>query len=956
MKKKICSLITSAAMCTAFAASTLFTGVNEQSVSLTADAASAAYPVQEFRLGMSDTDNNVTANNGSLAPSVEKGTDNEKWSLNYVSSGVYEIVNSADGKILTANGSGVSLAADTDGANQRWKIEGVQKDFEGYYLYYKITSDADPSKALTYTDGAGFGLSSYSGAEYQKYKLNLDGLEGYAANCMTSSGEKAGTIGGLLGETVYVSTVGDMVDAMKSNDPLTIVVNANLDFKDWSKMDQKIEDDKTIVGSYAANNLYDLQWRTDDFYGDASKPPSNNIVVRNISVTSRTLNGKVMIQVYSSRNVWFDHCTFNNTLTYDRTGNGLDEVGKFIWINTPSMGWTDDAYNGISPDYITISYCSFNSRYWTVAYGTQNTETTRCRTTLLYNSWTHCVRRTPQIGNGTGHIYNNYFEGYDSGNGSGTAQIIGGDGSNMVSENNRFQAFTQGQALSMGGGSDPARDSGSYLASSSSATPGKISFSPKTTSTLYPNKTNYGYSLLYAYQSNGNDTKKFTQTYSGCFNSKSKIKYITDSDMAGWIQTKYASPFLRHVEFASAIPATFNDGSTYRIKNVNSGLYMQVDGAKAENGTNVQQWGTADGVTHDIWKLLDAGEGYYYLASAVGDGGTYMLDIAGKKTANGTNVDIYQYNGGDNQKFMITKNADGSYKLRTKISGNKSAVEIANAGTGSGDNVQQWEVNGANCQDWIFEEIADPGCKMDTSVIYEFENVNSGMVMDIEAGKMEAGANVQQWSTGHFKSQQWTLQAFSGGGNYYYIRSYSNPNYVLRAESGSNGGNISIAEYSTKDSAMLFKFSKNPDGTYHIYTRASKDAALVEIDSASKASGANVQQWSPTNNDCQKWAAETMTTTTTTTTTTKPTTTTTTTTAAPVTETEPATTTIPVQTTVIGDVNNDGELDIADLVMMQKWLLGSNEITDWTAGDLCKDGRIDAFDLCLMRQAILKAV
>ncbi|MDE6834200.1 MAG: RICIN domain-containing protein [Ruminococcus sp.] len=941
MKKTLSSLVTAAIMSVSFIGGT-FASV-DFSGNIDANAAES-YPVQEIRLAMADTDNNVASNGNSLAPSVMTGTDNEKWSLNYISDGVYEIVNSASGKILTANGSGVTLAPDTDAATQRWKIEGVQKDFEGYMLYYKITSNADSSKALTYTEGAGFGLSGYSGDTYQKYKINLDGLEGFAANAKVSGGEKAGTIGGLLGKTVYVNTVEDMVAAMKDTNPLTIVVNANLDFKDWDKMNQKIEDDKTIVGSYSANNLYDLQWRTDDFYGDASKPPSNNIVVRNINVTSRTLNGKVMIQVYSTRNIWVDHCTFNNTLDYDRMGNGLDEVGKFIWINTPSMGWTDDAYNGISPDYITISYCSFNSRYWTVAYGTQNTETTRCRTTLLYNNWTHCVRRTPQIGNGTGHIYNNYFEGYDNGNGSGTAQIIGGDGSDVVSENNRFQAFTQVQALSMGGVSDPARDSGSYLSSSSSVTPDKISFVPKTVSTLYPNKTNYGYSLLYAYKADGKDTKKFTQTYAGCFKSKSGIKYITDSDMSDWIQTKYDSPFLKHVEFSSASSAVFDNGSVYRIKNVNSGLYMQVEGAKAENGANVQQWGTSDGITHDIWKLIDAGDGYYYLASAVGDGGTYMLDISGKKSENGTNVDIYKFNGGDNQKFMITQNADGSYKIRTKVTNGKSAIEIANASNQSGANVQQWEINGVNCQDWIFEEVSNPGCKMNTDVVYEFENVNSGMVMDIESGKTESGTNIQQWSTGHFKSQQWLLKEFTGGGNYYYICSYSNPSYVLRADGSANGANISIAEYSTKDSAMLFKFSKNPDGTYYIMTRASKDACLVEIESASTVSGANVQQWSPTNNNCQKWSVDIMTTTTT-----KPATTTTT---VQTTETTPVTT---ENKPLKGDLNNDGIVNVSDIIILEKYLLGIESMTSAQlyAADLDNNNIVEVFDMVPFRKLII---
>ncbi len=909
--------------------------------------AAVSYPVQEFRLGMADTDNNVTSSGVNLVPSVMMGENNEKWSLNYVSSGVYEIVNSADGKILTANGSGVSLAVDTDAANQRWKIEGVQKDFDGYYLYYKITSNADSTKALTYTESVGFGLSAYSGAEFQKYKINLDGLEGYAANAMTPSGEKAGTIGGLLGEVVFVSTADELEKQANTTEPKTIVVTADIDMR--KKSHTRVRDNKTIVGSYGNHTIYDSFFRTNNEYGNEGDNPSDNIIFRNLKMVAKNEPNRILINIWSSRQIWIDHIYFESQLSYDRKGNGQDEVGKFIWINTPYDSYMDAKDRLRSPDYITISYCHLKNRYWTVAYGTQNDEITRDRTTLLYNWWDENVRRCPQLGNGSAHIYNNYYSAYGtSNNGSATSGIIGGDGSDMVSQNNCFQGFSLAQALMMGSGNEPCRDDNSYISGTVNGTPTKIKFTPKKTSSWYPNKTNYGYRLLDAYNTKNTDTKAFCMKYAGDKLSANDMKYITDSEFASWVTTTYASPFLRHVDLGAATAASFVNGSTYRIKNVNSGLYMQVEGAKAENGTNVQQWGTADGVTHDIWKLIDAGDGYYYIASAVGDGGTFMLDIAGKKTTNGANIDIYQYNGGTNQQFMITPNADGSYKLRTRVSNGKSAVEIADASAQSGANVQQWEINGANCQDWIFEEITNPGCKMDTSVIYEFENLNSGMVMDIESGKMEADTNVQQWSTGHFKSQQWTLQAFSGGGNYYYIRSYSNPKYVLRAAGSADGGNINIAEYSTKDSAMLFKFAKNPDGTYYIMTRASKDVCLVEIASADKSSGANVQQWSPTDNDCQKWSVETFTTTTTTTTTTTITTTTTTTEA-------PKTTTTTADKPIVGDIDGDGSVKVNDLVMLSKYLLTSGTLTasQSSAADLDGDGRLDVYDLVILRQLLI---
>ncbi|MDE5558182.1 MAG: hypothetical protein K2J32_10930, partial [Ruminococcus sp.] len=57
---------------------------------------------------------------------------------------------------------------------------------------------------------------------------------------------------------------------------------------------------------------------------------------------------------------------------------------------------------------------------------------------------------------------------------------------------------------------------------------------------------------------------------------------------------------------------------------------------------------------------------------------------------------------------------------------------------------------------------------------------------------------------------------------------------------------------------------------------------------------------------------------------------------------------------VEGDVNKDGKFNVADLVMMQKWILGSGKLTDWKAGDLNKDEKIDIYDLVRMRQEIIK--
>ena len=214
-----------------------------------------AYPLQYFRIGIGNTDNNVVASGSSLAPSHHTGKNTEKWYLNYKSANTFQIANASNNQLLTANGSKVTLSNDSNSSSQNWTIEGVQKDYDGYYLYYKIINSGDNSKALTYTANSGFSLTNYGGINYQKFKLNLDGLEGFAANCKTSTGEKAGTIGGLLGPVVLVSTADELEKQLNSVGAQTIVINANIDMK--SKGNTRIRDNKTIVGSFKYHTIYD---------------------------------------------------------------------------------------------------------------------------------------------------------------------------------------------------------------------------------------------------------------------------------------------------------------------------------------------------------------------------------------------------------------------------------------------------------------------------------------------------------------------------------------------------------------------------------------------------------------------------------------------------------------------------------------------------------------------------
>lgn len=56
-----------------------------------------------------------------------------------------------------------------------------------------------------------------------------------------------------------------------------------------------------------------------------------------------------------------------------------------------------------------------------------------------------------------------------------------------------------------------------------------------------------------------------------------------------------------------------------------------------------------------------------------------------------------------------------------------------------------------------------------------------------------------------------------------------------------------------------------------------------------------------------------------------------------------------------GDVNADGIFNAADLVMMQKFILGNGTLNNHEAGDFCEDGILDVFDLSIMRRELINS-
>lgn len=150
---------------------------------------------------------------------------------------------------------------------------------------------------------------------------------------------------------------------------------------------------------------------------------------------------------------------------------------------------------------------------------------------------------------------------------------------------------------------------------------------------------------------------------------------------------------------ATPTPTPTTLDGIYYIKNVNSNLNLDVNGASTANKASLIQY-TYNGASNQKFKLVSAGNGYYYIYTGV-TGYSKVLDITQKKTADGTPIIQYQYNGGTNQQFEVKQISPGVYSILTRLTSSNSALTVTDASTANYATIEQRSYTGASNQQWI---------------------------------------------------------------------------------------------------------------------------------------------------------------------------------------------------------------------------------------------------------------
>ena len=280
------------------------------------------------------------------------------------------------------------------------------------------------------------------------------------------------------------------------------------------------------------------------------------------------------------------------------------------------------------------------------------------------------------------------------------------------------------------------------------------------------------------------------------------------------------------------------------------------------------------------------------------------------------------------------------------------------------------------------------GTDLLSGVSYTIKNKNSGKLLDLYYGDTTDGTNIQQWTKLGGSAQEWRL--VSADEDYFRIASMTDESKcaAVAGDASADGSNVELQAYTGADN-QLWKLVKN--GSYYgLVSKSSGGTKGLDVFEFSLEDGGNIDQWEYWGGDCQLWSITpvypkvnegnyTLTNASTgsvlggewsivpaadgrytlsgsgsnfT---------------AELTGSKNGSYTISgdyfggseyviepagAAKAVSGDVNADGAFNVADLVMLERYLLGAGSLTDREAADLDSSGRVNTFDLIEMREML----
>jgi hypothetical protein len=141
-------------------------------------------------------------------------------------------------------------------------------------------------------------------------------------------------------------------------------------------------------------------------------------------------------------------------------------------------------------------------------------------------------------------------------------------------------------------------------------------------------------------------------------------------------------------------PAT---GVWYKVIARHSGKSMDVQNGSTADGANVWQWSTT-GNYAQIWMLEDAGGGYVKIKNR--NSGKYLDADLNGGGGNGTNVQQWTGNGATQQQWQLISKGGGYFAIKSRWCGR--LVDVSGPSEAQQANIHLWDDLNATNQQWAF--------------------------------------------------------------------------------------------------------------------------------------------------------------------------------------------------------------------------------------------------------------
>lgn len=245
--------------------------------------------------------------------------------------------------------------------------------------------------------------------------------------------------------------------------------------------------------------------------------------------------------------------------------------------------------------------------------------------------------------------------------------------------------------------------------------------------------------------------------------------------------------------------------------------------------------------------------GEYFIKSALAD--HLVLDVPGASHDDGANVQLWDANRSDAQKWRVSYDSQGLATITNVASG-----KVLDAQWGSsrpGTNVDQWSSNGTRAQKWRITS-GDQGRVKIVSAL------DPAIVLDVAAANASAGANVGLWNANGSDAQAFsfipTQPKVSSAGQaditpgYYELASVVDPTkgIDLKDFAINNGARLQLWGSSKTDN-QIWKISRESDGFYRLVNTWSNKS--LDSTDGTPIPGTELQLWdTDMSNANQKWA------------------------------------------------------------------------------------------------------